>query len=373
MNILYLSNHLNTGGITSYLLTLAAGMSKKGHSVYLASSGGSWFSRFTAEGIDFVPIPMNTKKMVSPKILASFLKLSKIVEKSKIQLVHSHSRTTQVLGYWLARNLKIKHILTCHGFFKRRLSRKLFPCWPDAIIAISEQVKEHLVNDLKADVRKIFVVPNGIDVEKFRVPALPAGRQNPKSKMELKKQLGLKEGPIIGIVARLSDVKGHLYLIRALPFVLEQIPEVQLLIVGDGKMKKELVRAVENLKVEQNVIFVPSVPDTREVFSLIDMFVMPSLKEGLGLALMEAMASGLAVIGSDVGGIRSLIQEGVNGLLVKPADVTGLSQAILRLLKDPRESKALGEAGRLFMENNFSQDKMVVQTQGVYEKCLNAY
>jgi len=364
MNILYLSNHLNTGGITSYLLTLATGMRKKGHSVYLASSGGFWLSRFMAEGIDFVPVPMNTKKAVSPKILASLLKLSKTIEKSEIQLVHSHSRTTQVLGYWLARNLKIKHILTCHGFFKRRLFRKLFPCWPDVIIAISEQVKEHLVKDLKADERKIFVVPNGIDVEKSKI-------QNPKPKTELKKQLGLKEGPIIGIVARLSDVKGHLYLIQALPFVLKQIPEAQLLIVGDGKMKKELVQAVENLKIKQNVVFIPSVPDTREIFSLMDVFVMPSLKEGLGLALMEAMASGLAVIGSDVGGIRSLIQDGKNGLLVKPQDVTGLSQAILRLLTDPRESGALGEAGRIFIEKNFSQDKMVSQTQGVYKKCLN--
>lgn len=259
MNILYISNHLNTGGITRYLLTLAAGMRKKGHSVYLASSGGAWLPRFTAEGIDFVPVLMNTKNVASPKILASFFKLSKIVEKKQIQLVHSHSRTTQVLGYWLARNSKIKHIWTCHGFFKRRLFRRLFPFWPDAIIAISEPVQEHLVKDLKADERKIFVVPNGINIEKSQTP-------NPKSKMELTNQLGLREGPVIGIVARLSDVKGHLYLIRALPFVLEQIPEAQLLIVGDGKMKKELVSAVENLRIKQSVHFVASVPDTREIF-----------------------------------------------------------------------------------------------------------
>ncbi len=363
MNILYISNHLNTGGITSYLHTLTKGMRKKGHSVFLASSGGTWLPRFTAEDIDFIPIPMNTKKVVSPKILSSLLKLSKIIEKKRIQLVHSHSRTTQVLAYLLARRLGIKHVLTCHGFFKRRLFRKLFPCWPDAIIAISEQVQEHLVQDLKADEKKIFVVPNGIDVEKFRVQSL-------ESKDDIKKRYGLKEGPIIGIVARLSDVKGHIYLVQAMSFVLEQIPEVQLLIVGDGKMKNELVAAVENLRIRQNVVFVPSVPDTREIFSLMDVFVMPSLKEGLGLALMEAMASGLAVIGSDVGGIRSLIQEGINGLLVKPADVAGLSQAILRLLTDP-QSRSWGEAGRLFIERNFSQDKMVAQTEGVYEKCLN--
>ncbi|MFH1457587.1 MAG: glycosyltransferase family 4 protein [Candidatus Omnitrophota bacterium] len=276
-----------------------------------------------------------------------------------------------MLAHLLKKKSGAKHIFTCHGFFKIRFFRKLFPCWPDATIAISESVQEHLLRDFKADEKDVFVVHNGIDLEKFKIPALPAGRQNSKFKDDMKKRYGLRQGPVIGIVGRLSDVKGHIYLIQAMPCVLKSFPETQLLIVGDGKMKKELMRMVENLGLKGNVVFVPCVSDTREAFCAMDVFVMPSLKEGLGLALMEAMASGLPVIGSDVGGIRSLIQEGENGLLVKPSNVTGLSQACLRILGDPQKSRSLGEAARAFIHRNFSQDKMVTQTEEVYLKCLN--
>jgi glycosyltransferase involved in cell wall biosynthesis len=364
MNILYISNHLNTGGITSYLLTLAAGMRKKGHRVYVASSGGEWLPRFIEEDLNTIPIPIRTKKEISPKILSCFLRLSGIIKKNRIELIHSNSRTTQVLAHLLRRSLGVKHVFTCHGFFKKRLFRRLFPCWPDATIAISESVKGHLVKDFRAEEKNIFVVHNGIDAEKFRV-------QSSEFRREAKKKYGLGEGPVIGIVARLSDVKGHIYLIQAVSRVLKSFTDVQLLIVGDGKMKNELVRMVGNLGLSRNVIFVPSVQDTREVFSIMDLFVMPSLKEGLGLALMEAMASGLAVVGSDVGGIKGLIQEGVNGLLIKPADVVGLSEGILRLLRNPQDSKFLGEAARVFIQKNFSREKMVFQTEGVYSKCLS--
>jgi len=102
-----------------------------------------------------------------------------------------------------------------------------------------------------------------------------------------------------------------------------------------------------------------------------DLFVLPSLKEGLGLALMEAMASGLGVIGSDVGGIRSLIQDRYNGLLVRPADIRGLSDKILELLQNPDQAKYLGNNARIFINQNFSQEKMVLETEKVYLECLN--
>jgi len=364
MNILYLANHLNIGGITSYLLNLATGLKQRGHNIFIASSGGDLLTKFTEKGITFVPIPIRTKKEVSPKILLSTWKLSKFIKDNAIDIVHSNSRTTQVLGCLLERRTKAAHIFTCHGFFKNRLSRKLFPCWGQAIIAISEQVREHLINNLFADEKDIFVIHNGIDVDKFRV-------QSSEFRVQIKKNLGLGDGPVVGIVARLSDVKGHIYLIKAMRNVLEGIPQAQLLIVGAGKLKEELTEAVKSLGIEKSVFFINEVKDTRNVLSAMDLFVMPSLKEGLGLALMEAMAFGLPVIGSDIGGIRSLIKSGVNGLLVEPADVASLSESIIRLLVNPGKAKSLGEAAGIFINENFSQEKMVVQTQALYSRCLN--
>ena len=385
MNILYLSNHLNVGGITSYLLTLSSGLIKRGHNLYVASSTGELLPKFNKAGVNFIPIPIRTKNEISPKIIASALKLKSIVRREKIDLVHSQTRTTQVLGALLHKFCGLAHISTCHGFFKVRFSRRLFPCWGQKVIAISESVRDHLVKDFKVDDRDIVVINNGIDVEKFRGqkntclpagrPAWPAGRPTwpagREEREQRKSKFGLNQGPVVGIVARLADVKGHAYLIKAMKPVLERIADAQLLIVGEGRMYKKLVDLSRTLGVDKSVKFIPRLSDTRDAFSVIDVFAMPSLKEGLGLSIMEAMASGLAVVASGVGGITSLIKDRVNGLLVEPANVDQLAKALLELLTNFSMAQSFGIAGCDFVRKNFSQEKMVELTEEVYSECLN--
>jgi len=364
MNILYLTNHINIGGITSYVLTLAKGLRQRGHRVYIASSGGKLLLRFAEEKAAYVHIPIRTKSEISPKIIISLFKLSGLVRKNNIDIVHSNSRTTQVLGSLLKNLTHTPHISTCHGFFKKRLSRRLFPCWGDRVIAISEAVKEHLAGDFHVREEKISIIKHGIDVNNYRVPST-------EYRAEIKRKIGLGEGPVAGIVARLSEEKGHIYLIEAIKKAAEQIPNVQLLIVGEGRMKEKLLNLTKGLGLEKRIFFLPSVLNTQEVLSAMDVFVLPSLKEGLGFSLIEAMACSLAVIGSDIGGIRSLIKDRYNGLLVKPADSQGLANAILELLNDSARRKTLGENGRLFVNENFTEEKMVLETERIYLKCLN--
>ncbi|MFH0913648.1 MAG: glycosyltransferase family 4 protein [Candidatus Omnitrophota bacterium] len=371
MNILYLTNHLNTGGITSYVFTLAAGLKKRGHNVYVASSGGELVEKFTAEGIIYLPIPIKTKSEISYKILISRFRLLKTIRERDIDILHANTRVTQVLSFLIQRTQGKPYISTCHGFFKKRLFRKIFPCWGDRVIAISASVKEHLMQDFAVKEEKIRVIHNGIDVKKFQIPDSKSLPNRQADQIEIKKKFGLSDAPVIGIVARLSQEKGHSYLIKAMPEVIAKIPRAQLLIVGEGRQKAKLLNLVRAIGLENNVLFFPSVMDTQEVLSSLDLFVLPSLKEGLGLALMEAMALGLGVIGSDVGGIKSLIQDNYNGLLAKPADSQGLSRAILELLENPKKAEFLGNNARVFIAQNFSQEKMVLETEGVYSECLN--
>lgn len=365
MNILYLTNHLNTGGITSYVLSLAGGLKARGHNVYVASSQGELIPRFMDAGIGYLPIPIRTKSEVNCfKILPSFFKCSAFIKEKNIGIIHSNTRVTQVLGSLLEYFSDRPHISTCHGFFKQRLSRRLFPCWGKKVIAISQGVKEHLVGDFKVNENDIVVIHNGIDVDKFRGQGIGDRGQG-------KKELGLGDGPVVGIVARLSDVKGHIYLIEAMPAVFNKVPDAQLLIAGEGKMKGELAALGKRLGIAQSIFFVPSVNDTRMVYRALDLFVLPSLKEGLGLALMEAMAFGLPCIGSDVGGIKDLIKDKFNGLLIKPGDSRGLSEAILKLLLDKEEAFALGERARVFISEKFSLRRMVLETEKAYLECVN--
>ncbi|MDD5692582.1 MAG: glycosyltransferase family 4 protein [Candidatus Omnitrophica bacterium] len=362
MNILFIANHLNVGGISSYLLTLGSGLKERGHNVYVASSGGSLVDKFKKSGITHIRVPLRTKKEVSPKIIISFLKLSGKVRKLSIDVLHSNSRTTQVLGDLLSRyNKGIAHVFTCHGFFKPKLSRRLFPCWGKAVIAISSQVKEHLLQDFKLDEKKISVINNGIDT---------AGFGDFSAREKTRRKLGVNDAFLVGIIARLSDVKGHTYLIQAMQIVLKDCPSAKLLIVGEGKAGRALVEQVNDLGIRDKVIFLAQAQNNRDILSAMDVFVMPSLQEGLGLALMEAMAQGLAVVGSSVGGIKTLIRDRENGLLVRPADSAGLARAIIKLFSDQPLRGELGIKARKFIMDNFPAAKMADETERVYKKCL---
>ncbi|MDD5238092.1 MAG: glycosyltransferase, partial [Candidatus Omnitrophica bacterium] len=140
MNILYLVNHLNIGGITSYSLTLSRGLIHRGHRVYVASSGTGLLSEFIKEGAFYIHIPIDTKQEVGPKIILSMFKLLPVIKKNNIDILHSNSRTTQVLGSLLSVFTGTPHVSTCHGFFKKRFFRRIFPCWGAKTIAISEPV-----------------------------------------------------------------------------------------------------------------------------------------------------------------------------------------------------------------------------------------
>lgn len=363
MNILYLANHFNVGGITSYILTLAKGMKKKGYNAYVAAGKGELSNLLAQEGIAYIPIPAKTKAEISLNVLASFLKLLPEIKKKNIDIIHANTRVTQVIGCLLSHYTHKPFISTCHGFFNKRFFRRIFPCWGAKVIAISEQVKIHLMNDFLIPEAEIRLIHHGIDKEKFIIPANEYIE-------EKKNELGLSNGPVIGIIARLSPVKGHVYLIQALKIVLEKFPSAQLLIVGEGKIKQGLVNLCKKLEITKQVNFVPNTLDTKAILSVMDIFVLPSLHEGLGLSLMEAMIMGRAVIGTEVGGIKALIHGGVNGLLVKPENVLQLSDAIIELLLDSGKRKILGNNAKIFIEENFSEEKMIHQTEKLYLECL---
>jgi glycosyltransferase involved in cell wall biosynthesis len=365
MNILFLNNHLNVGGITSYLLALSRGLKEKGHKVYIASSPGDCLTRFPEQGIVYIPIPIRTKSELNVfKIGISLFKLINAVREKEIDVVHSNTRVTQVLGAMLSRCTGKPHITTWHGFFRNRFSRKVFPCKARATIAISESVRDHLIRDFGYDQAELRLVYNGIDTEKLRL-------QDFKSREDVKKDFGLRSGPVVGIVARLSEVKGQVYLIRAMKLVLSKIPDAQLFMVGEGRTEKGLKRLVRELGISDSVVFLPKSRNIPQVLYVMDVFVMPSLNEGLGLGLMEAMAWAKPVIGSRVGGIINLITPGQNGLLVNPCDVSGLSAAIVGLLNDPVKASNLGNNARIFINRQFSMQKMVEETERIYRECLD--
>jgi glycosyltransferase involved in cell wall biosynthesis len=363
MNVLILTTHMNTGGISQYVSVLSRGLHRHGTGVWVVSSGGDKAGELAAVGVGHIELNIRTKSELSWKLYAALGPLSRLIKEKNIDVVHTQTRVTQVLGTLLEKRTGAVHVSTCHGFFRPRWFRKMCPCWGRAVIAISAPVRRHLIEDFGIDEKRVFLIPNGIDVNEF------AGATE-NSKAAGRRELHLGDEPVIGIIARLSDVKGHDILIRAFKNVVQKYPGAKLVIIGQGKEEKGLKKLVEEQTLAANVVFYPVLGKTSQLLPAFDVFVMPSLQEGLGLSVMEAQAAGLPVVASRVGGIPDLIEDGKTGLLVEPRDVEGLARAVIRLLDDKGYAGQLARAGQEFIRKNFSAEKMVEATIKTYEFVL---
>lgn len=364
MNVLYITTHLNTGGITSYLRTLSKGLIKRGHNVHIASSGGNMEKEFLSIGAKLVQCNIRTKSELDPRIYFALRPLKQYIEGNDISVVHAQTRITQVMGVLLRKLTGRPYASTCHGFFKMRLSRKCFPCWGDAVIAISQPVEDHLTDDFGVPQKKIHLIESGIDLDEF-------SPINQALKAQHRDRFDLGNEPIVGMIARLSDVKGPDILIKAMKSVHKSIPNAKLLLVGEGRMEKDLRNMVKHLDLMEHVRFFSVVSKTQEMLPLFDIFAMPSRQEGLGLSIMEAQASGLPVIASRVGGIPSLIEDGKTGILVEPENPESLANAIVQLFNDKEQRGVIGAAGREFIRKNYSSDMMVDKTLELYRKLVD--
>ncbi|MFC1704649.1 lipopolysaccharide heptosyltransferase II [Candidatus Omnitrophota bacterium] len=364
MKILFVTTHLNSGGIASYIVSLARELHRRNHAVFIASSGGSLVATLQQEGIAHLSLNIRTKSELSPKIIFSTRKLIRFVKENDIDIIHAHTRVAQVVSFLVSKLTGVVFVSTCHGFFKPRFSRKKFQCWGKRVVAISQAVKEHLCSAMEVDPSKIELIYNGID---FANLVFITEQQ----KIDFKRTLCLRdEIPTVGIIARLSSVKGHVYLIEAIKKIIDYGVEVQLLIVGDGDLRQSLINDAKKYNIEKYVFFAPSIKNISLPLSVIDIFVMPSLQEGLGLSIIEAQARGIPVVASKVGGIPEVVLHERTGLLVEPADSENLASAIEYLLKDKNTAVAFGRNAKEVAKSRFSLIHMVDETEALYRSVV---
>jgi len=368
MNILLLATRLNLGGIGIYVTSLAKALKEKGHHVVVASSGGVLVERLDKAEITHIRLPIDTSADIGPHTFVGYVKLLRIIKEHNIELIHAHTRVTQVIANILFKRKKIHFVTTCHGFFKKRLSRRFFPCWGERVIAISDAVKQHLVSDMRVSKENVRLVYNGIDIRNF------TNRYSEDDKKVIKKEYGLKDKRTIGIISRFSDVKGIEYLLGAFGDLLVRFPDLQLLLVGDGRARyvKSLKNLASSLGVDKNVVFHKAVNDTSIPLSIIDLFCLPSVQEGLGLSIIEAMSMGIPVVASDVGGIYTLIKDGKNGFLVPPKNEKALAEALEKVLSDSSLAKKMGDASKAIVSEKFTLDMMSDKIINVYKEVLQA-
>lgn len=359
MKVLHVSTHFNIGGISNYILQLSGALKVRGVEVAVASCGGDLVPELERSGIPHYDLDIDTKFEFSPKVFRSAFRLARIVKDERVDIVHAHSRVSQVASLLASKLGGVPFVSTCHGYFKKRL-RGIVDTWGMKVIAISDAVKSHLIEDLGVDEERIELVYSGVDALRF-------SRDYGADKLtELKSSLGLKNAPVIGTIGRLSPVKGQKYLVGAMKEILSVRPDTQVIILGDGDERESLAKLAKTLGVSGSLHLFSSCADTTDFLSVMDVFVFPSVKEGLGIALLEAMAAGKACVASRVGGISDIIKDGYSGLLVGVADQKAISSAVLELLADAELRRLMGVRARELVRERFTLDMMADKVAGVY-------
>jgi len=312
---------------------------------------GHSLSRAERAGVRISTVPDLVRDIRPVKDWRAFWALLNIFRRERPHIVHTHTSKAGFLGRWAARLSKVPLIVhTPHGhvfwgYFNRPTSLfyALLERWTaritDRIVVLTEQEKKDHLSFCIAPEDKFEVVHSGVGLDNFRSVC--------RDPIQTKEDLGIpSRAAVIGTVGRLTPIKGHRFLIDAARGVLAEHPDTVFILIGDGESAEALRSLATRLGVSGNIRFLGWRPDVAEIISVVDIFVFPSLNEGMGRAVVEAMALGKPVVASRVGGIIDIVRDGENGLLVPPADSDELAAAIKSLLSDPAERERLGLEGK---------------------------
>lgn len=368
MKILHLANHLNTGGITTYLRTLAGEQVRAGHEVFVWGARGSCSGDLKALGITVLDDVPRCKSELSPRLWLAWPKLMGVLKVHAIDIIHTHTRVTQVLAAVATLFTGIPYVSTAHMFYKRRLGRRLFPCWGRVVIAISKVMAEGLRTIFtEKELPPVVVVSNGIEVEKLRAKFDKVDRDAVREAYGYR-----KEDLVVLSLCRLIPVKGSHILIEAFAVAHREIPEMKLLIAGAGEPAyvHKVKARVTDLGLEAKVLFAGNETEIQKPLRAGDIFVAPYLwPEAFGLSVLEAMAVGLPIVGSISGGIVELLGDGKNGLLFDRGNIADLAACLIRYARSAALRSEMGDAAYQ-AACGYTSVQMCERIQAVYENVL---
>jgi len=365
MNITHIVENLNRGGLERVVLDLVKLQQQQGHHCQVVCL----FERGTlAHELDAAGIPVHACGKRRGFDLRALSRVRRLIRAHRTDVLHSHNAVAHYLGVLASLGLGVgKLINTRHGMggmqrwnraemlYRASLART------DAVAMVCEAACNGAIEHGLVPRRKLRVVPNGLRVQEFAT-ASPAARER------LRQALGLSpQTRLVGTVGRLNWAKDQASLIRAFRRVHGQQPDSALLLIGDGRLRPELEACVRDEGLAGAVHFLGDRSDVRELLQGLDVFVLSSVSEGYSMALLEASATALPIVATDVGGNREIVQHGVTGRIVPARDADALAQAILDLLRDPQRAASCGAAARAMMETRGSLEAMAARYAALYE------
>jgi len=338
------------GGAEVHVLSLAARLLRRGHDVTVICPRGRDLER----ELRARDLPLWAPRTTGKFDPVTLIRLARRLRSWRADVLHTHLSTASLLGSLAARLAGVPAIATVHGLN----SKTCFQC-ADRLIAVSQAVKQHLTaQGVPPD--RIRVIYNGID--------LPADVHTPQP--DLRQRVAPASAVVFGTVGRLGPEKGHRYLLEAAAQLSRRagLPPVHVLIVGQGREEAPLRALAQRLGIGDRVTFAGFQREVWPYLAIMDVFVLPSLKEGLSLSALEAMALGKPVVASRVGGTPEVVEDGETGMLVPPSDASALAEALASLVRSPEAMERMGRAGRQRVAERFGAERMASEIEEVYRE-----
>jgi sugar transferase (PEP-CTERM/EpsH1 system associated) len=365
-NVLHLCESSDTGGAESMLVSLVESLDKTRYRSMVCLLSEGWLNvQLEKRKIETVVIPQPHSFDI-PWLFRAF----SLLKSRDIDVMHSHEFATNVYASFLSRVTGIPVVTTVHGknYYGEKWRRRMayrFVARQSLMVAVSHDLKRFLAHQVAIPQDSIRVVHNGIDLSRYAVQG--------KNHRSVRDELGISaDQRVIGTVGNLFTVKGQTYLLRACQTVARAFPDFALLVAGEGEQLGKLEKEASDLGIAGNVKFLGFREDVPSLLQAMDIFVLPSLSEGLPLSILEALSLQKPVVATNVGGIPEIVEDGVTGYLVPPRDPEALADKILLLLQHPQTAANMGQAGRKKVEEDYGLDKMVREYQFLYEEALCA-
>ncbi|WP_438014360.1 glycosyltransferase [Sorangium sp. So ce315] len=364
--IAHVLNSFQVGGAEQVVVDLAGLQREAGHEVMVVgidmNPGGPRADQLRARGVAVHMVPKRPGfDLRLPGKLAAFF------AKHGVSIVHSHNQLPLIYATAAGRLHRVPVCHTLHGAMfdqgRRAWLRHMAAKLADAHVAVSQSTADFMLKHNEVPSSKLHVVLNGIDLSRFRPDAAARAR--------IRAELGIPQDAwVAGAVGRLSQVKNHALLLRAAAAAGVLSDSGRLLLVGDGPEAAPLRALAGELGIGDRVVFAGERHDVPELLSSSDVFVLSSNSEGLPLSMVEAMATGLPVISTAVGGIPALVADGETGFLVPSGDVDALAAKLAVLKADPEQARAMGKRGQKLALERYSAEHMMASYMDIYEALL---
>jgi glycosyltransferase involved in cell wall biosynthesis len=356
---------LGIGGLERIVVTLMRGVDRRRFrsSVYCIQTGGEHIGPLRRDGFQTLEFGK------APGIEYSLpIRLGWAFKRDGVDIVHCHNFGSLFYGSLASRIGGSRCVVyTAHGpGFPGRKRQVMFQRLPliDQVVAVSDHVRSEALNCAGLRPEKVITIVNGVDLSLYRRPSDEAVARK-------KRDLGLDSaGPIVGSVARLSAEKDHTTLIEAFGRIAREREKARLVIVGGGELLGELEQRVSELGLRGKVLFLGNRSDVPEILPVFDVFALSSVEEGLGITVIEAMASGVPVVGTDAGGIPEIVENGRTGILVPPSTPAELAGALETILENAGLGDRLTSEARKSVEDRYDMQRMIASYEGVYTDVL---